>query len=339
MDLECSSDDDNDHAGEREEDETILMEEEEKICSDEEEESSGETLSMISALDERYLGNLRNIDLNCIEMDYEGPIQFILMDIDVVSDREHGTIVNLFGRTHPSNQSINIRLSGWYSYFLIEQPIGWDHEQHEESFIQALKQALLTSLETKYPRILKTLISLHCNSIVSVEEVSGTNIMGYHPQYKRDKGFLKIKVASPSFIQPLREFLEGDESLVIADTITTTKTPTFNSNLEPVLQFMVDKNISGCQWCQVPLNSSNFSTTKTTCDLEVLSCTVDQLHLIELSEKSDVGAVRILSFDLEAAGRKGIFPDPCIDPVIQIGIQFQIYGADQVVKAYTLFFV
>jgi len=33
---------------------------------------------------------------------------------------------------------------------------------------------------------------------------------------------------------------------------------------------------------------------------------------------SHIAPLRILSFDIECAGRKGIFPEPDIDPVIQI---------------------
>ncbi len=35
-------------------------------------------------------------------------------------------------------------------------------------------------------------------------------------------------------------------------------------------------------------------------------------------EWSDIAPFRILSFDIECAGRKGIFPEPEKDPVIQI---------------------
>ena len=43
------------------------------------------------------------------------------------------------------------------------------------------------------------------------------------------------------------------------------------------------------------------------------------LFLLNLSgEWSKVAPVRILSFDIECAGRKGIFPEPEKDPVIQI---------------------
>lgn len=33
---------------------------------------------------------------------------------------------------------------------------------------------------------------------------------------------------------------------------------------------------------------------------------------------SKIAPLRILSFDIECAGRKGIFPEPGVDPVIQI---------------------
>ena len=36
--------------------------------------------------------------------------------------------------------------------------------------------------------------------------------------------------------------------------------------------------------------------------------------------------MRILSFDIECAGRKGIFPEPEKDPVIQIANMVTIYG-------------
>lgn len=36
--------------------------------------------------------------------------------------------------------------------------------------------------------------------------------------------------------------------------------------------------------------------------------------------------MRILSFDIECAGRKGIFPEPHIDAVIQIGNVFSVHG-------------
>lgn len=41
---------------------------------------------------------------------------------------------------------------------------------------------------------------------------------------------------------------------------------------------------------------------------------------------ANIPPLRILSFDIECAGRKGIFPEPHIDPVIQIGNAFSVHG-------------
>jgi DNA polymerase delta subunit 1 len=44
-------------------------------------------------------------------------------------------------------------------------------------------------------------------------------------------------------------------------------------------------------------------------------------------EWSKIAPLRILSFDIECAGRKGIFPEPAIDPIIQIANMVTIQGS------------
>jgi DNA polymerase delta subunit 1 len=41
---------------------------------------------------------------------------------------------------------------------------------------------------------------------------------------------------------------------------------------------------------------------------------------------SRIAPLRVLSFDIECAGRKGIFPEAEIDPVIQIASVVQLQG-------------
>lgn len=43
-------------------------------------------------------------------------------------------------------------------------------------------------------------------------------------------------------------------------------------------------------------------------------------------EWSKMAPLRILSFDIECAGRKGIFPEPDKDPVIQIASVVKVQG-------------
>lgn len=43
----------------------------------------------------------------------------------------------------------------------------------------------------------------------------------------------------------------------------------------------------------------------------------------------EIAPLRILSFDIECAGRKGIFPEPQMDPVIQIAATVTRHGECQ----------
>lgn len=75
------------------------------------------------------------------------------------------------------------------------------------------------------------------------------------------------------------------------------------------------------QWQRVP------DAQKTSrCQLE-FNVRYDQIisHAPE-GEWSDIAPLRILSFDIECAGRKGVFPDAKIDPVIQIANMVTIQG-------------
>lgn len=44
---------------------------------------------------------------------------------------------------------------------------------------------------------------------------------------------------------------------------------------------------------------------------------------------AQIAPLRILSFDIECAGRKGVFPEPEKDPVIQIANMVQVQGASK----------
>ena len=59
-------------------------------------------------------------------------------------------------------------------------------------------------------------------------------------------------------------------------------------------------------------------------------CRYDDLisHAAE-GEYSKIAPLRVLSFDIECAGRKGVFPEPQIDPVIQIANMVQVQGEDK----------
>ena len=97
--------------------------------------------------------------------------------------------------------------------------------------------------------------------------------------------------------------------------------PTFESNIDFEIRFMADFNITGCNWIEIPsgvykLRDKNEYMSR--CQLEIdVQCKDIVSHPAE-GEWIKIAPLRILSFDIECAGRKGVFPEPEKDSVIQI---------------------
>uniref|UniRef100_A0A0E0F356 DNA polymerase n=1 Tax=Oryza meridionalis TaxID=40149 RepID=A0A0E0F356_9ORYZ len=87
---------------------------------------------------------------------------------------------------------------------------------------------------------------------------------------------------------------------------------TYESNILFALRFMIDCNIVGGNWIEVPAGKYS----------DLVS------HAAE-GEHSKMAPFRILSFDIECAGRKGHFPEPTHDPVIQIANLVTLQGEGQ----------
>jgi DNA polymerase delta subunit 1 len=88
----------------------------------------------------------------------------------------------------------------------------------------------------------------------------------------------------------------------------------------------------GMSWIEVPAGKYNLideGLKKSYCQYEI-SARYDQLiaHPVE-SQWSKIAPLRILSFDIECAGRKGVFPEAKFDPVIQIANMVTRQGENQ----------
>jgi DNA polymerase delta subunit 1 len=100
----------------------------------------------------------------------------------------------------------------------------------------------------------------------------------------------------------------------------------FESNLEFPLRFMIETNVVGCNWIELPPShyrrridgSEATSSPRSRCQYE-FDIAWDKLvsHPVE-GEWLKVAPLRVMSFDIECAGRQGIFPEPEHDPIIQI---------------------
>ena len=167
--------------------------------------------------------------------------------------------------------------------------------------------------------------------VLSVEVLprNMTNMYGY--QGGRKMCLLKVTMRTSGLVHFLRDLLE--ESLGLEDMHVREReggTRTFNSNVDVVLQFLCDQRAAGCQWVTLSEASERKTKQRQAHDgcLEV-DVPLAGLRWHSVEAVPGVGSIRVLSFDLEAAGRRGVFPQPSQDPVIQIACQFTVGEALQ----------
>lgn len=90
---------------------------------------------------------------------------------------------------------------------------------------------------------------------------------------------------------------------------------------------MVDTGLVGCGW--VSLKAGKYEVRRdrsSLCQIEVDIGYTDLVCYPPEEEWQAIGPLRILSFDIECANRKGIFPEAEKDRVIQIANVMQIQG-------------
>ncbi|KAM1124411.1 hypothetical protein ACFX2B_039342 [Malus domestica] len=157
-----------------------------------------------------------------------------------------------------------------------------------------------------------------------IEMVQKRSIMYY--QQQDSEPFLKIVVALPTMVASCRGILEKGIQI---DGLGMKKFMTYDSNVLFALRFMIDCNIVGGNWIEVP--AGKYKTTKplSYCQLEFHCLYLDLISHTPEGEFSKMAPFRILSFDIECAGRKGHFPEPTHDPVIQVANLVTMQGENQ----------
>ena len=246
------------------------------------------------------------------------------------------TMVSIIGRTM-AGHSVGVFLQGWYAHMVVKAPAGWANTAaNSRALAQLLDEKIATRIhDTDKQEMFK---KMRLTEFVhSVELVSGESVLGYYANNVRD--FLRIRVVASAAIQPLRDVFHGymhengtrvqGVHIVVSQQnmrpqLCGGRTPTFESAVETKVQFMSDMNAKGYQWLHITGVQS--SSSRTTCDYE-LDADVKEVQWKDIYDHSAVAPIRLLSFDIEAAGRRGIFPDAACDPCIMVGIHFKVLGA------------
>lgn len=152
--------------------------------------------------------------------------------------------------------------------------------------------------------------------VLDVETITAENIYGFHGNKKSQ--YLKIFVLLPKYISTTKRVLESGFE---CPGYGLQGYQTYESNIDFEIRFMSDLNIIGCNWIEIPFSKYTIRPTEnmeSRCQLEINVLTKDLISHPAEGEWLKIAPLRILSFDIECAGRKGVFPEADKDPVIQI---------------------
>uniref|UniRef100_A0A1A8FPQ3 DNA polymerase n=3 Tax=Nothobranchius korthausae TaxID=1143690 RepID=A0A1A8FPQ3_9TELE len=171
-------------------------------------------------------------------------------------------------------------------------------------------------------------------TVLAVDITRKESMYGYHGQRSLD--FLRITMAMPRLIAPAKRLLEQGFKF---GHFPIQNYQAYEANIDFEIRFMVDSDVVGCCWIELPKGKYRVREEKSHGDTDsqhprkVSLCQyevdVGWTDLISHPAEGDwqrIAPLRVLSFDIECAGRKGIFPEPDKDPVIQIASMVQRQG-------------
>ncbi|XP_018336700.1 DNA polymerase delta catalytic subunit isoform X2 [Agrilus planipennis] len=228
-------------------------------------------------------------------------------------------VMRIFGVTEKEN-SVCLHIHGFSPYFYVSLP-----QAFEEDEISAFKDKLNAAVFADMRGNKDT-----TEPILFMEIVKGKSLMEYTGD--DNQKFMRITVALPKLVASTKRILE---TTTVYQPLSLHQFVFYEANIDIDLRFMVDTKVLGCTWIELPAGKWFRRTEHTerpissACQIEGDIAWTDFIAHNPEGEWAKVAPFRILSFDIECAGRKGIFPEPNIDPVIQIANVIQLHGSKE----------
>ena len=214
-------------------------------------------------------------------------------------------VMRMFGVTKDGN-SICCHVHGFHPYFYVPAPDKFGKENLRD-FRIGLNNAVIADMKNNRDNVVE--------AVLDVQLMTKSTIYGF--QGNKKIPYIKITMAVPKLIAPAKRLLEKGE--VNVKNVCNATYRAFEANIDFEIRFMADTHVVGCNWIELPKGKYSVrQDLKTRCQVELDVAWDDFISHAPEGDWSDVAPFRILSFDIECAGRKGIFPEADKDPVIQI---------------------
>jgi DNA polymerase delta subunit 1 len=205
--------------------------------------------------------------------------------------------IKFFGVTEEGH-SVLCTVMGFLHYLYVPAPLNF-RKEHLPDFIKYLQA--------------------NFKGVHDVELAMKESIWGYNGGQK--VVFLKVIAVNAKDIPKIRSGFEKGQVSFNGMFATGGDGVMTYDNIQYLLRMMIDCKIVGMSWITLPKGTYSMVNPKdriSTCQLEV---TIDHKDMIPHQPEGawlKSAPLRILSFDIECAGRKGIFPEAEHDAVIQI---------------------
>jgi DNA polymerase delta subunit 1 len=222
-------------------------------------------------------------------------------------------IIRLYGVTD-GGHSVMANVHGFTPYFFCNCPPRFDPATDTAAFQAALEAKLASASVGRGSAPGARGLSQH---VLAVQcEADLQSLIGFHGT--STTSFLRVYVSAPMLVKRARTILERGMSFGSHPELTY---QCYEANTPFTLRFMIDNDISGCNYLEMKAKTYLLrppATRRSHAQIEV-DVVYDSLMPHKPEGKwQRVAPYRVLSFDIECEGRKGSFPDPKMDPVIQI---------------------
>ena len=216
-------------------------------------------------------------------------------------------IIQAYGFDKNKN-SICLTIEDFTPYFFIEVPRSWS---------AAKFRRIIAKVKSKVPK-------WNQDGLISYKIVERMKFFGFRNEEKFTFARLvfQTKSASYDYLKQLKEKIIIPE---IKESITFKK-DIYESNIDPMLRFMHLRSIDPASWIKIPMGAYHTSTPKRSkCNIDV----VCHWKKVFKSEVTNIGAIRVLAFDIECTSEDGSFPkaERSGDKIIQIGSTCHEYGS------------